>query len=1133
MIGESTLEHYIYYLRRVEGDDHQAIRERRDAFEKELGALLTHLERLSGQVMPAWEWPEESQDRFASQFIVRTDWQEDDQSGRARFVAACVYGDVYWLQVGYAQRGQAGPEIFTRLRDETWQPFATEHLLGSSVYLCGIAADASESLAADTLKAYSGDATGAIHAAHLANGCAGLYGSPQQPYATAILFPDEKCEAWAGHTILNNIAPRLELYKHKADRQLTWCRANWPTLTNQEQELRRLSTQTIQLSPSNLEPLQRLIQLYRIFGDNVSTLIERQIVIGINLDNLEAVLEELEPLAEDDLLSATRDRLRQRLRQLETDLRLADQTRQKTDTAINTLRTELALGRLVDLQLTTGKATPEIGHIARTGFPGASPQSESIVPCPRVSTPTRISLATQDKTLLQHVFRGYDKVLVEERFSGGYSGTKVLLTLPVKGGLNAARKVTKLGFTLELRRELENYEQYVKPFLPFCTAGIERDEYYEHNNRAGLNYYFVGGGALGQVIDLEQYYRTHTADQTAKTLSDLLDRELQSWYRQATPLEACYFSDEYGRHIVEHLRLELDALWTDDPPSATMIDYRRIEVDDIPREHAAIRPGTPVWIEGLVVTRIKRGEVKLQAPDNPGTVVRVQFDPESKVTQALRLESVVNVRGEVIHNRRGRLGKIVRTIFPDLKPGFDSPCIELPGVLRAYPNPLLVYPEILDRTLDGRASFVHGDLHLRNILVDERGEGWLIDFAKVEKRHILFDFIKLEVYIRLMGLTDSPLGFSMHDYTLFEEALAEATLEKKDVACPRNQDLQVAYRVILAIRRIARHCMAQDTDFLDEYFPALFLYCLAVTKYFQEESPEPTRLAFATASVLGHYLAGIRDWPCLSSQPSRDAGKPSSPQPAYGTGNRWAVLVGVDEYEDKANYGRLSVCAQDVKAIRAQLVAGDFCPNRIRLLTDHKPDELPTRVNILTALKAVADATEPDDLMLFYYSGHGDEKSGESYLVARDGRRLVLGDTAVAVSRIKQIVEEAPARAKVIILDACHSGADIGGKGPQPMSAEFIRRVFEEAEGMAILASCKQGQLSYEWRAQEHSVFTRFLLEALAGKADRDEKRFVTVQDVSRYVTDGVKVWASQNDVSQTPTLQYAVAGDLILVRYA
>ena len=263
---------------------------------------------------------------------------------------------------------------------------------------------------------------------------------------------------------------------------------------------------------------------------------------------------------------------------------------------------------------------------------------------------------------------------------------------------------------------------------------------------------------------------------------------------------------------------------------------------------------------------------------------------------------------------------------------------------------------------------------------------------------------------------------------------------------------------------------------------------------------------------------------------SKGDGAPTGPESLYGAGKRWAVLVGVNAYRDQAHYGQLHVCVQDVHAIHEKLVAGGFDPARIHLLTDDT-SKLPSRDNILVALKAVADATDPDDLLLFYYSGHGDEDEGESYLVARNGRQLVLSDTAVRVSRVKEIMEQAPARAKVIILDACHSGADIG-KGPKRMSEEFIRRVFEQAEGLAILASCKQGQVSYEWRENERSVFTHYLLQGLSGQADRDAKGLVTVQDVHRHVTDGVKLWASQRNQSQTPTLQYTVAGDIILVRY-
>jgi serine/threonine protein kinase len=253
---------------------------------------------------------------------------------------------------------------------------------------------------------------------------------------------------------------------------------------------------------------------------------------------------------------------------------------------------------------------------------------------------------------------------------------------------------------------------------------------------------------------------------------------------------------------------------------------------------------------------------------------------------------------------------------------------------------------------------------------------------------------------------------------------------------------------------------------------------------------------------------------------------------AHGTGKHWALLVGVNIYDDEHHYGRLQSCMHDVQAIRDQLAASGFDLERIHLLTDESLNP-PTREHILTTLKSIADNTEPNDLLLFYYSGHGDTMDGESYLVARNSQRLVLSDTGVRVARIKEIIEQAPARAKVIILDACHSGADIKGKkGGAPMSADFLRRVFEQAEGLAIMASCKQGQVSYEWEGLEGSVFTHYLLDALRGQADREEKGFVTVQDVNKHVVDRVKLWASQNNVSQTPTLQYSVAGDIVLAFY-
>jgi|KBSSwiStaDraftv2_1062776.scaffolds.fasta_scaffold04702_6 hypothetical protein len=249
-----------------------------------------------------------------------------------------------------------------------------------------------------------------------------------------------------------------------------------------------------------------------------------------------------------------------------------------------------------------------------------------------------------------------------------------------------------------------------------------------------------------------------------------------------------------------------------------------------------------------------------------------------------------------------------------------------------------------------------------------------------------------------------------------------------------------------------------------------------------------------------------------------------------GTGKKRAVLVGVNQYEDDSNYGELSVCVQDVEAIQKKITGLGYADDRVRILTDNSGRNLPTRNRVIATLRSFAKVSEPNDLFLFYYSGHGDMEDGESYLVCRDGFSNSLKDTAIPVKLVEQIMRAAAARAKVIILDSCHSGAALGAKGSRKMSAEYIKRVFEEAEGLAVLSSCKQDEQSYVRPEEDASAFTHYLLEGLTGKADTEKKGFVTVQDMNHYVSDKVKDWAAGQNLTQTPVFSAAMAGDIILI---
>lgn len=200
------------------------------------------------------------------------------------------------------------------------------------------------------------------------------------------------------------------------------------------------------------------------------------------------------------------------------------------------------------------------------------------------------------------------------------------------------------------------------------------------------------------------------------------------------------------------------------------------------------------------------------------------------------------------------LGTIMQTIFPNL-PIQDSQLVRLPGLAETYSNPLHIYEQFLDMVLSGRKSLVHGDLHPQNVLVDETGKGWLIDYAKVEVRHNLFDFIKLETYIRQTVLTAQQKSFSWLEYTQMEQSLNEAALAPdKPAGSLSNSVLTSGYEIIQAIRNVARHYMKDQRNFQSEYLVGLFLYCLAMTKYHQASNEAATQLLFMTACVTGQFL---------------------------------------------------------------------------------------------------------------------------------------------------------------------------------------------------------------------------------------------------------------------------------------
>ena len=101
---------------------------------------------------------------------------------------------------------------------------------------------------------------------------------------------------------------------------------------------------------------------------------------------------------------------------------------------------------------------------------------------------------------------------------------------------------------------------------------------------------------------------------------------------------------------------------------------------------------------------------------------------------------------------------------------------------------------------------------------------------------------------------------------------------------------------------------------------------------------------------------------------------------ANTTGERWAVLVGIDRYSESSDKINLHGCVSHVEGTAAFLKSSLGIPSdHITVLTSEKVSHhdvsshaYPTKANVVRALREIAIRSKPGDFLYFHYSGHGD-----------------------------------------------------------------------------------------------------------------------------------------------------------------
>ena len=217
-----------------------------------------------------------------------------------------------------------------------------------------------------------------------------------------------------------------------------------------------------------------------------------------------------------------------------------------------------------------------------------------------------------------------------------------------------------------------------------------------------------------------------------------------------------------------------------------------------------------------------------------------------------------------------------------------------------------------------------------------------------------------------------------------------------------------------------------------------------------------------------------------------------------------ALLIGVSEYEPGLN--PLPGAVKDVEAMQRVLAhpeMGGFAEENITVLKN------PQRQAIEDDIYKLFDNRQKDDLLLFYFSGHGvKDESGNLYLSSRgtykDNGKLVI-PSAVAASYLHGRINYSKSQRQVVILDCCFSGAIAKGMSVKDDGTVNVQEQLG-GKGRAILTSSTSTQYSFEQEGSELSVYTQYLVEGIEkGAADKDNDGWISVDELHEYASSKVR----------------------------
>ncbi len=227
---------------------------------------------------------------------------------------------------------------------------------------------------------------------------------------------------------------------------------------------------------------------------------------------------------------------------------------------------------------------------------------------------------------------------------------------------------------------------------------------------------------------------------------------------------------------------------------------------------------------------------------------------------------------------------------------------------------------------------------------------------------------------------------------------------------------------------------------------------------------------------------------------------------------KFAVIVGCADYQIDKNDLRYS--DDDAYRFYAYLKSsegGALPDENMAILVD----EAATKTNIINTMQSVFSKANANDMLIFYFSGHG---AAGAFVPTDAGSSY---QSLLSHQEVKAIFKKYPARYKICFGDACHSGSIYEGQ-PTPTSATNS----QQETNILVIMSSLPTELSEENAKIRQGAFSYYLLKGLKGSADRNQDNSITVEELFPYIKANVLNLTKQK---QTPIIEGNAQKDMVL----